>query len=107
MCRQRPLWPTTGRRAPLSECPLRRKYRTLIVVAPTVLAYIHRDQISPPTIAAKPIRFDAAANTNGDSVTLLGFGTFNAAPRAARESKNPETGEKLSLVYQTEREVMS
>ena len=33
----------------------------------------------------------------GDSVTLVGFGTFKASARAAREGKNPKTGEKISI----------
>ncbi|SDG71683.1 HU family DNA-binding protein [Propionivibrio dicarboxylicus] len=33
----------------------------------------------------------------GDSVTLVGFGAFKATKRAAREGKNPKTGEKLVI----------
>ncbi|MBV8658081.1 MAG: HU family DNA-binding protein [Burkholderiales bacterium] len=33
----------------------------------------------------------------GGSVTLVGFGTFKSAPRAAREGKNPRTGEKIKI----------
>ncbi|MDJ0840443.1 MAG: HU family DNA-binding protein, partial [Acidobacteriota bacterium] len=29
---------------------------------------------------------------NGDQVTLIGFGTFAVAERAAREGRNPQTG---------------
>jgi len=41
------------------------------------------------------------AVANGDSVSLIGFGTFKASPRAAREGKNPKTGEKLSIAATT------
>jgi DNA-binding protein HU-beta len=41
------------------------------------------------------------AVANGDSVTLVGFGSFKAAPRAAREGKNPKTGAKLSIAATT------
>jgi len=34
---------------------------------------------------------------SGDPVALVGFGTFKAAPRAAREGKNPKTGEKIKI----------
>ena len=34
---------------------------------------------------------------NGDSVHLLGFGTFDVSERAARDGRNPKTGEKLSV----------
>lgn len=37
----------------------------------------------------------------GDSVSLIGFGTFKASARAAREGKNPKTGEKLSIAATT------
>jgi DNA-binding protein HU-beta len=37
------------------------------------------------------------AVTKGDSVTLVGFGTFKSAKRAAREGKNPKTGEKIKI----------
>jgi DNA-binding protein HU-beta len=42
-----------------------------------------------------------AAVANGDSVALIGFGTFKASARAAREGKNPKTGEKLSIAATT------
>ena len=37
----------------------------------------------------------------GDSVTLVGFGTFKASERAAREGKNPKTGEALQIAATT------
>ena len=37
----------------------------------------------------------------GDSVSLVGFGSFKSAERAAREGKNPKTGEKLSIAAAT------
>ena len=33
----------------------------------------------------------------GDSVTLVGFGTFKPAQRAAREGKNPKTGDAIKI----------
>lgn len=33
----------------------------------------------------------------GDKVALLGFGTFEVKTKAARESRNPQTGEKMML----------
>ena len=41
------------------------------------------------------------AVAKGDSVTLVGFGTFKSAARAAREGKNPKTGEKLKIAATT------
>ena len=37
------------------------------------------------------------ALTKGDSVTLVGFGTFNVSHRAARTGRNPRTGETLQI----------
>ncbi len=37
------------------------------------------------------------AVAEGDSVTLVGFGSFKAQDRAAKEGKNPRTGEALSI----------
>lgn len=33
----------------------------------------------------------------GDNVTLIGFGTFSVAERAAREGRNPQTGKKIQI----------
>lgn len=33
----------------------------------------------------------------GDSVSLVGFGTFAVKPRAAREGRNPQTGATLKI----------
>lgn len=41
------------------------------------------------------------AVSKGDSVTLVGFGTFKAAKRAARTGKNPRTGETLKIAAST------
>ena len=41
------------------------------------------------------------AVASGDTVALVGFGTFKAAERAAREGKNPKTGEKLAIAATT------
>ncbi len=34
---------------------------------------------------------------NGDSVTLVGFGTFSVGNRAARSGRNPRTGETIQI----------
>lgn len=33
----------------------------------------------------------------GDSVTLVGFGTFSVTKRAARTGRNPQTGEAIKI----------
>jgi DNA-binding protein HU-beta len=46
---------------------------------------------------------DAVVKTvsKGDVVTLVGFGTFKSAKRAARTGKNPKTGEPLKIAATT------
>ncbi len=42
---------------------------------------------------------DTITNTlsNGDSLTLIGFGTFSTSDRAARQGRNPRTGETIQI----------
>lgn len=37
------------------------------------------------------------ALANGDKVPLVGFGTFSISKRAAREGRNPRTGEPVKI----------
>ncbi|MEH2148572.1 HU family DNA-binding protein [Nostoc sp.] len=37
------------------------------------------------------------AVSNGDKVTLVGFGSFERRDRAAREGRNPKTNEKMEI----------
>jgi DNA-binding protein HU-beta len=39
----------------------------------------------------------AKALKQGDSVTLVGFGTFSVRERAARNGRNPRTGETIKI----------
>lgn len=39
----------------------------------------------------------ASALEKGDSISLTGFGSFKVAGRAAREGRNPSTGEKIQI----------
>ena len=43
--------------------------------------------------------FDAIAGAlkKGDKVPLVGFGTFGVAKRAAREGRNPRTGDTVKI----------
>ncbi len=38
---------------------------------------------------------------SGDSVTLIGFGTFKVAKRAARKGRNPKTGKEINIAAKT------
>ncbi len=37
------------------------------------------------------------AVAEGDKVTLIGFGTFSITKRAAREGRNPQTGQTMQI----------
>ena len=37
------------------------------------------------------------ALSSGDSVTLIGFGTFSVSERAARTGRNPSTGKEIKI----------
>jgi DNA-binding protein HU-beta len=37
------------------------------------------------------------ALSNGDSVALVGFGTFTVKDRAERKGRNPQTGEEITI----------
>lgn len=39
----------------------------------------------------------AVALKNGDTVSLVGFGTFAVKERAARTGRNPQTGESIAI----------
>lgn len=41
------------------------------------------------------------AVAKGDSVALLGFGTFKSAKRAARTGRNPQTGKEIKIAAAT------
>lgn len=47
--------------------------------------------------------FDSIADAikKRDSVAIAGFGTFSAKTRAAREGRNPATGEKIQIAEKT------
>lgn len=55
----------------------------------------------PKTTAAAALDAVTAAITGalqrGESVTLVGFGTFEAKQRAAREGRNPQTGAAMQI----------
>ena len=63
-------------------------------------------QIGPSTVWSKAQASHAVdavldgisgALSNGDSVALVGFGTFSVRHRAAREGRNPSTGEAMHI----------
>lgn len=67
------------------------------------------DLVAAVAAAADLTKADATAATDavfeaitgalkdGDTVTLVGFGSFAIAERAAREGRNPRTGETIKI----------
>ena len=43
------------------------------------------------------LKASTGALKKGDSVTLIGFGTFSVSKTAARTGRNPQTGEKITI----------
>jgi DNA-binding protein HU-beta len=41
------------------------------------------------------------AVAKGDTVTLIGFGTFKSSKRAARTGRNPQTGKEIKIAATT------
>ena len=39
----------------------------------------------------------SSALEKGDSISLIGFGSFKVVERAARQGRNPRTGEKINI----------
>ena len=39
--------------------------------------------------------------SKGDTVTLIGFGTFKSSKRAARTGRNPQTGAEIKIAAST------
>ena len=63
-----------------------------VVAADTNVAKKDVDAVISATLKAI-----ADAMKEGDKVALLGFGTFEAKATAAREGRNPKTGEKITI----------
>ncbi len=48
-------------------------------------------------VLASVFRAITDAMVAGEKLTLLGFGTFSVSERAAREGRNPQTGEIINI----------
>ena len=66
-----------------------------------LIAKAAQDADIPKVKAAKVLESMISSVTSalaeGDKVSLVGFGTFSVAKRAAREGRNPATGEKINI----------
>lgn len=43
----------------------------------------------------------AVSLSNGEDVTITGFGTFSAVKRASRKGRNPQTGKEITISART------
>lgn len=60
-------------------------------------------EVKKQALAAVDAIFDTIVKTmsRGEEVAIPGFGTFRVAKRAAREGRNPKTGEKIQIAAST------
>ncbi len=54
-------------------------------------------KVTAATMVDSFIKGISQALTSGDSVTLIGFGSFHAVKRAARIARNPQTGATINV----------
>jgi DNA-binding protein HU-beta len=66
-----------------------------LVDAVSEKAGVTKKQADAVLSAALDVVVDAVAA--GDKVTLVGFGSFEARHRKAREGRNPKTGDKMEI----------
>ena len=69
--------------------------KTELVAAVAAKAGISKKDADAAVAAVFASVTDALAN--GDKVQLIGFGTFEVRERAAKEGRNPKTGEKIAI----------
>lgn len=69
--------------------------KTELTSAVAAKAGLTKEQAANAVNAVFGAMTDALAN--GDKIQLVGFGTFSVKYRAAKESKNPRTGEKIKV----------
>ena len=53
--------------------------------------------IPPPTRVRAALDVIVESVARGDKVSLVGFGTFDSKERAARDGRNPKTGETVPI----------
>lgn len=80
------------------DCNSRERF---IVNKTELIDFIATDADIPKAVAARALEstIDAVKSTlkKGDSVALVGFGTFAVGKRAARTGRNPRTGASIKI----------
>ena len=69
--------------------------KTELVAAVAEQAGLSRKDAEAAVMAFTDVVADALMN--GDKIQLVGFGTFEVSERAAREGRNPKTGESMKI----------
>ena len=62
-----------------------------------VAAETNTDKKVVDAVIAATLKAVADAMKEGDKVSLIGFGTFEVKDTAAREGRNPKTGETITI----------
>ena len=69
--------------------------KTQLIEAVALKADIKKKEAEAAVNALTAVVADALKA--GDKIQLVGFGTFEVKERAAREGRNPKTGEKITI----------
>ena len=83
-------WYVTGKGRPL-------KVRNNLQYIQMLEQKILKEKFSPEAALKAFIDVVSAELKKGEKVQLVGFGTFEVAERAAREGRNPQTGETMTI----------
>lgn len=54
-------------------------------------------KLATEVVVGAALEVIAAAISRGDSVRIIGFGTFGVAERKARTGRNPQTGKEIRI----------
>ena len=70
-----------------------------------LISQIAKDSDQPKTVAAKVLEATLSSISKAliakKSITLIGFGTFSTSNRAARNGRNPKTGDTIKIPKST------
>ena len=61
------------------------------------ITYLYGPTLTPGQAVEAVLTTIADQVTNGDTVTVTGFGTFERVERAPRTGRNPRTGERIQI----------
>ena len=61
------------------------------------ITYLYGTTLTPGQAVEAVLTTIADQVTNGDNVTVTGFGTFERVERAPRTGRNPRTGERIQI----------